>query len=563
MGTTSASQHMPGPLGLSLLGLICWHLSATAAYDCSIAPISLKLQNATFKNGVAINRGIEINLGDNQTVGLRPSWVWNNTRIRNKSDCTANNANSTQETACEGASGSVFEPDNSFTELVDNQWDSQVRTVDAPPILATLERGVTQAQFADGTTVTLATEIWSAPSMPVSATDSQKGANKSLLALGPDSSVLETFLNNSKVPSSFHSIFFGSRSLDYPTDGELIVGGWNAARVAGPFVNYTISAFPMSVACPLRVKVKQITLGNVNGSNPLMTSGYGTNQSISACIDPLQNQLTFPDALYNVWANITQHPTTQPTDGSEHWTSQTYPIANEPLIGDLTIELEGGYTSTIPHYELVSYERGIVYSDLGEYGVTNTSRIMTGVGNGMTDYGENFGILLGGVFLAGTYVFVDYERGHFGLAPAKLNNVDTPDVRKICSLNISTTPNSPQSTNSGMPNSTSTGSSSDGGLSISDIIGIAVSIPGLIVAVLALWVGWMTYKHHQRHGKVEHNSKHQQLREGNSDEGASGRAEEDRRIKDGAIELRESQSGRGCEPTSTVSEGEGSGRNIR
>src|SRR5213082_409533 len=111
MGASRAHQHVFGLL--ILLRLVCWHLSVTTAYDCRVPPISLKLQNATFKGDDAINRGVKMNLGDNQIVGLRPSWVWNNTRLRNKNDCTAGNANSSQETACEGASGSVFEPDSS------------------------------------------------------------------------------------------------------------------------------------------------------------------------------------------------------------------------------------------------------------------------------------------------------------------------------------------------------------------------------------------------------------------------------------------------------------------
>ena len=98
----------------------------------------------------------------------------------------------------------------------------------------------------------------------------------------------------------------------------------------------------------------------------------------------------------------------------------------------MTIELEGGYTSTIPHYELVWFERGTVYSDLGEYGVTNTSRIMASFGNGMTDYGENFGILLGGV-----------SRGDVCFRGLELSNLGTLDVRKMCSLNTSVSPSSP------------------------------------------------------------------------------------------------------------------------
>ncbi|TID16795.1 aspartic-type endopeptidase [Venturia nashicola] len=110
--------------------------------------------------------------------------------------------------------------------------------------------------------------------------------------------------------------------------------------------------------------------------------------------------------MYRRWEDATEHPTYNATPP---FTSQSYPDANEHLIGSLYIELEGGYNTTISHTELESVERGQKLDGLGEYAPLNNGRIMASVAHGPADYGTDFGMLRGGVFLASTYVFVDYE----------------------------------------------------------------------------------------------------------------------------------------------------------
>ena len=47
--------------------------------DCGIPPLALAIKNTTFADGIALNRGVEMQLGG-QLLGLRLSLSQNNTR---------------------------------------------------------------------------------------------------------------------------------------------------------------------------------------------------------------------------------------------------------------------------------------------------------------------------------------------------------------------------------------------------------------------------------------------------------------------------------------------------
>jgi len=352
------------------------------------------------------------------------------------------------------------------------------------PTGANVVRGIGLAEFDDGPSINLPIEVWSDPKLKLEY--NQPAPNKSVLALGPKSSVLQRILDANIVPSKFMGLFFGSRSQFNFTNGELVVGGWDRSRVSEPFVNYSIASFPMNISCPLRVKVKDVVLNNDEGSFPMLNVG----ESVSACIDPLQNQLTFTDAMYRRWSEATQHPAQQPTDAPP-FTNQTYPAANEHLIGNLTIELEGGYKTTIPHYELVSLDRGPQLDEFGQYDTVNSSRIVAAVGTGLTDYGQEFGMLLGGVFLSSTYLTVNYDNGTFGLARAVLER-DNGDIETVCSPNTSIPIPSPSTTSSSSPSPTPspTPQNTTGGrLSTGEKVGTAIGAVTAFLGFLGLILG--------------------------------------------------------------------------
>jgi hypothetical protein len=239
---------------------------------------------------------------------------------------------------------------------------------------------------------------------------------------------------------------------------------------------------PMNISCPIRVQLTGMVLNNNKGSFSLL----GPGETVTGCIDLLQNQFTVTDDMYARWANFTNH-TMDNAPGTQPYNSQTYAASKESLMGTLDVTLEGGFQTTIPHYELVNLDRGDG-SD-GSYTVLNDSRIESAVGAGETDYGIDFGVLLGGVFGAGIYMLIDYDRNLVSLAKANLNP-GNPDIRPICSTNTSV-PAPATSANST--------SNNQNGLSKGDIDGIIIGCVGFIPAVIGV-----VYTALQYHRFMEH-----------------------------------------------------------
>ena len=250
--------------------------------------------------------------------------------------------------------------------------------------------------------------------------------------------------------------------------------------MAGPWYNFTIAAYPISITCPLTVNVTGVILKNDQGSFSILNPG----ESVVGCVDFLQNAFTFPDFMFSRWANLTDHPGTNNT-AEPPFDNQTYLTSNEHLMGTLTVELDGGFNATVPHYELVVPDRGSLLTGQGDYTVINNSRIQSAVMAGISDYGINFGMLLGGVFSSGVIVLVDYERGTFSMAAANLQP-DASYIKTICSLNTSLaiSPNGTTGTNSSSPGS------SDNGLNTGTDVGIAIGALCALLAIIGTYFGW-------------------------------------------------------------------------
>jgi hypothetical protein len=242
--------------------------------------------------------------------------------------------------------------------------------------------------------------------------------------------------------------------------------------VGGPWSNFTTQAGYINNPCPLQVMVKDIRLNNERGSHSLFAD---SDARVVACIDPLQNQFTFTQKMYDLFANLTEHPTDPSIEGGTNFTQQTFPLRNEPLIGNLTVELSNGYTTVIPHYEFVSQERGTDAE--GKYAVVNESRIMVAAGTTGTSSLDGVEVLiLGGVYLSQNYLFVDYESGLFHLAPAVVGPMNDHDhnIVKVCG---SSTFDSPASSS---PQGHQVSKSNAGAIAGGVVGGLAVAVAGLL-----------------------------------------------------------------------------------
>jgi hypothetical protein len=133
----------------------------------------------------------------------------------------------------------------------------------------------------------------------------------------------------------------------------------------------------------------------------------------------LQKEFTITGDVFVRQATATSY-TFDNASGTALHTNLTYAAKNEPLIGTLNITLDGGFRTTVPHYELVNPDRGDGADS--SYALRNNGRIQSSITTDPTD----FDILLSGVLGAGVYMLIDYECGTVSLARANLN--PSPDV---------------------------------------------------------------------------------------------------------------------------------------
>lgn len=351
-------------------------------------------------------------------------------------------------------------------------------SIDSSPNGAHVIRGYDLASFGPSVSV---------PGFPLEIWSDSTSSNRSSLGLGINSSVISSLVRANVAPSPELGLFYGSRSIQYPSNGEMVIGGYNSGLVNGTFSNFSLGSSYLDQPCPLQVLLKDVVVTTSNGTRTSIMPDPGAR--VPACVNPVENAFQFTPAMYKVWAGLTQHPSNPPPDGSKNFTDQTYPLANEALIDELIITLEGGYKVTIPHFELVTLERGV--NAQGLYDVINSSRIQAAV----TSNGGRFNFpVLGGVFLSQNYLKVDYSHKIFSLAHAFIGNIESSTVVSTCvenDIQLVQPSQPPQSPNSNSNSSSSLTSLPDGSLGTGAIAGIVVgSVIGFLLVIALLFFLW-------------------------------------------------------------------------
>ena len=121
------------------------------------------------------------------------------------------------------------------------------------------------------------------------------------LGLGSNSTFLTTLSNLGLIASRSFSIFWGLTGTNGNTDGSLVVGGLDSAKMSGSSLtgsislqnNDAVSLWTDSCGTGLFVTVKDISLNFPNGSTPSILGGNFT-QGLSMCIDPAYPGITLP-----------------------------------------------------------------------------------------------------------------------------------------------------------------------------------------------------------------------------------------------------------------------------
>ncbi|KAL8651016.1 MAG: hypothetical protein Q9226_004899 [Calogaya cf. arnoldii] len=377
----------------SLLCIVSWAFHATAvSVDCTVAPLSLSWSNITVSaNGVAVTRGIELGVGTpNQIFSLRPSTTLNNTRIANVADCV-----SQSNSSCVGSKGGVFDSSKSSTFVVSlkNRWNGSATDSEAATGAYVYFNDVIDFQ-ANGTVL----------GYPLVQNSDLISGPEAGLPLGQNSSFLAAVTRARVAPSSVWGLDAGDRSLS-PRDGKLVVGGYDASRIAGELTTFPLGAWANQQPCPLQVTVSDVLYLAPDGKNYPLAAMPPTG--VTACIEPQQQRFTFLPTMVRNFASLTAY--------SRAYPGLVFPTEFRPT-GALHIRLDNGYNTTIPNDHLFNPKRGSDQN--GQYVVTNSSILETGIGYNVDDADSDVQLILGGLFLTYNYLVVDYDNNQFQMAPS-------------------------------------------------------------------------------------------------------------------------------------------------
>ncbi|KAJ9497521.1 hypothetical protein LTR99_009139 [Exophiala xenobiotica] len=416
----------------------------------------------------AWNRGIGVSIGSPpQVISLRPSTSDYDLYAVNKAIC-----NSSTNDTCIGSYGGVFDPASSstFRQIAQGQWNG---TNEPNPT------ELSRVYFNDVLTFGNAT----AYGFPAYFDEPQYGG-QGVLPLGWYSDFLKTAFEIGAAPSKAFSVWTGSRSVDHPVDGSVVVGGYDSTRFVG-----TPTSFPSNSKCEFCVVVTGMSYDTVDGSTTLFSN---SSESLQVSLNPSGRVLYVPQDMFENFATAS-NGTWDASLGNLRYSP------GSPPTGNLTVTLKNGYKTTIPSEELFMYPR--LYNQQGQYQISNDTVLIAEVLNF-----TNNGFLLdwGIPFLTMNYIIGDYANNHFLMAPAIRTDFQNQgggyELEAICEA--TTTQSSTTSTTSASAKTSSaptpvksSGHSSD----IGAIVGGAVGgVLGFLL--IAGGLGLLFYRSRRRRG---------------------------------------------------------------
>lgn len=216
-------------------------------------------------------------------------------------------------------------------------------------------------------------------------------------------------------------LWVGSRSIDEPQDGLLMVGGYDDARVAGDF--FTDTSTP---DCPVCLQIQDLSWVSDAGTIALTNA---TTNNFQVSLNPISSSIEIPEELFEAFGAATNGTYDQDLE------TYTYP-GSRPPIGNLSFTIKGGYKTSIPASELFRFPRE--YNSNGELVIANDTYqrawVYSYTNQDTSDlhYAYTWGL----PFLTMNYLVLDFEQQQFRLSEAIRQNFGSEGgvfPRKLCS----------------------------------------------------------------------------------------------------------------------------------
>ena len=337
-----------------LCTLFC-HAAAAAEQQCSLPPKPLFIHlgnctispNQAYPDGVD-SWGIRVSIASPpQDLCVAPSLVVNNTVIMATEICTINNENLSTLPQCISRRGGVFNPNDTtsdfvLTSLSDLAPDAEYFSFDP--------------DFAEAANTTIQFPSDISLSYPIALAFAGQNSSISQFGLANDSVFLHEVVNASLAPAAF-GLLTGSQSVLAPRDGHLIIGGYDAASLAGPLYNYSMSNTTTagSRVCSLQIVVSQLNLSR-QGFEDVTLSSEGT--PMTCCVEPLDDMLRLPSNVLELFQQSTNWQDDISVPNSLYIVERGL-YYNTSFNGTLKFSLKDGPVIEIPDYELAQPLRGI------------------------------------------------------------------------------------------------------------------------------------------------------------------------------------------------------------
>jgi hypothetical protein len=340
-----------------LYTLFCYAAAAAAEEQCSLPPKPLFIHlgnctispNQVYPNGVE-SWGIRVAIASPpQDLCVGPSLVANNTIIMGTEICTINNQNLSTLSQCISRRGGLFNPNDTTSDFVlTSQADLAPDT----------EYDSFDPNFAEAANTTILFPSDISLSYPIALAFSGQNSSISQLGLANDSVFLREVVNSSFSPGAkAFGLLVGSQSVLAPRDGHLIIGGYDAASLAGPFYNYSMSNTTTagSRVCSLQIVVEQLNLSRP-GLDDVTLSSEGT--PMTSCIEPLDDMFRLPSNVLTSFQTSTDWRDDISVPSSLFLLERGL-LYNTSFNGTLKFSLKDGPVIEIPTEELAQPLRGL------------------------------------------------------------------------------------------------------------------------------------------------------------------------------------------------------------
>jgi hypothetical protein len=161
-----------------------------------------------------------------------------------------------------------------------------------------------------------------------------------VLPLGAKSDFLRSAFSMSAVPSQAFAFWTGSRSIDFPVDGSLVIGSYNTTRFIGE-----PTTFPSNEQCPTCVLFTGLSSDTSNSSVSLFSNA---SETLQVGLEPGEKVLYLTQDMFENFANA--------TDGvfDGELGSLRYSPSSPPT-GNLTVTVRPPLTCVICSYSFPLY----------------------------------------------------------------------------------------------------------------------------------------------------------------------------------------------------------------